>query len=64
MDGLHPAAGQRITISVGVATSSHDDVAFDDVLARADKALYDAKGAGRNVVRQAVREEARRQDVR
>lgn len=64
MDGLHPAAGQRITISVGVATSSHDDVAFDDVLARADKALYDAKSAGRNVVRQAVREEARRQDVR
>jgi predicted signal transduction protein with EAL and GGDEF domain len=40
----------RATISSGVAVFGVDDV-FDDVLRRADRALYAAKLAGRNCVR-------------
>ena len=45
--GLPP--GRRVTVSVGVATYIRgEDV--QAVLARADKALYQAKAAGRNQV--------------
>jgi diguanylate cyclase (GGDEF)-like protein len=43
--------GQRIavTVSLGLAGMPHADIkAPDDLLARADKALYEAKNAGRN----------------
>ncbi len=36
------------TISIGVAEWSREDPAVETVLARADAALYEAKGAGRN----------------
>lgn len=39
---------QRITISLGVAEVNDSDKSIDDVIARADKALYDSKDAGRN----------------
>lgn len=37
-----------ITVSTGVATRRHDDKCFEDILRRADQALYRAKSAGRN----------------
>jgi len=37
-----------ITISLGVATISSDMEPLDQLLARADAALYDAKESGRN----------------
>jgi len=42
---------RSITISVGVANShSEDEISLDDLLARADNALYRAKDNGRNCV--------------
>jgi len=38
----------RITVSIGIAVSTADDVSFEAVLARADKGLYAAKESGRN----------------
>lgn len=40
----------RFTISAGVALPSGDDRDIEDVIKRADKALYDAKSSGRNRV--------------
>ncbi len=42
-----------ITISVGVATCPRDATTVDDLIARADAALYEAKNEGRNQVCQA-----------
>ena len=39
-----------VTVSVGLADSSGKDVGPEDVLKKADKALYRAKGDGRNRV--------------
>jgi diguanylate cyclase (GGDEF)-like protein len=39
-----------ITASIGVSTIDAGDKEFDDILRRADLALYDAKAAGRNCV--------------
>ncbi|MEC5159216.1 MULTISPECIES: sensor domain-containing diguanylate cyclase [unclassified Janthinobacterium] len=39
-----------VTVSIGVAAMSRLDTGYDAVLVRADKALYRAKGAGRNRV--------------
>lgn len=39
------------TISIGVASLAPDDSTIDAALARADRALYDAKRSGRNMVR-------------
>ncbi len=40
-----------ITASLGVAALKKEDLSFDDLLRRADGALYAAKNAGRNCVR-------------
>ena len=40
----------KITASFGVAQCGHDDRTFADLLHRADAALYEAKGQGRNCV--------------
>ncbi|MFY2764147.1 GGDEF domain-containing protein [Arenimonas sp. MALMAid1274] len=37
-----------LTVSIGVAVLTADDTHFDDLLRRADRALYAAKSAGRN----------------
>lgn len=49
---VHPpeGGGMKFTISAGVATCCGADRSFDDLLNRADQALYEAKGAGRNRV--------------
>ncbi len=51
----HGAVTLGITVSIGVAVMAAGDASADDVLARADRALYDAKNAGRNAVRCAPR---------
>lgn len=38
----------RFTVSIGIATMAAGDGAFDVILQRADKALYEAKEGGRN----------------
>jgi diguanylate cyclase (GGDEF)-like protein len=43
-------AGCSCTVSVGVSAVSKADTTFDQLLARADMALYQAKHAGRNRV--------------
>lgn len=40
-----------VTVSMGVATSQGGQVSIDDLLKRADEALYEAKESGRNQVR-------------
>jgi diguanylate cyclase (GGDEF)-like protein len=44
-------AGLDVTISLGVAAACGAEVTYDGLLAAADRALYDAKDAGRNSVR-------------
>jgi diguanylate cyclase (GGDEF)-like protein len=44
-------AGLSITVSLGVAAASGAEVSQDALLDAADRALYEAKDAGRNVVR-------------
>jgi diguanylate cyclase (GGDEF)-like protein len=43
----------HITVSVGVTSIQPTDANIDDLLKRADKALYEAKNSGRNRVNQA-----------
>ena len=43
-----------MTVSLGVAHSRPDDSGPEDVLARADRALYEAKRAGRNQAQYAM----------
>jgi diguanylate cyclase (GGDEF)-like protein len=40
----------RYTVSIGISSMDKSVTGFDDLLQRADKALYDAKHAGRNRV--------------
>jgi diguanylate cyclase (GGDEF)-like protein len=48
---LHTAKGPaRVTASLGVASVDCDDPTLEDLLSRADKALYAAKRSGRNRV--------------
>lgn len=49
MDDVTP--GLRATISVGVAEATTNDESADNLLLRADAALYEAKHSGRNCVR-------------
>ena len=49
MDDVTP--GLRATISVGVAEATENDGGADNLLLRADAALYEAKHSGRNCVR-------------
>jgi diguanylate cyclase (GGDEF)-like protein len=50
-DGRHV----EVTISIGVAGAVHSDRSPDDLVAAADRALYEAKAAGRNRVRASKR---------
>lgn len=47
---VSPSSSQRITVSIGVSQSRSGDVSFDEVLDRADEALYRAKNNGRDRV--------------
>jgi diguanylate cyclase (GGDEF)-like protein len=50
-EGLRPSVGPdtiRITVSLGATETLKTDVSFDDLLHRADAALYQAKAKGRN----------------
>lgn len=40
----------HITVSIGIAESLDEDVTFDEILNRADDALYDSKEKGRNCI--------------
>jgi len=46
----HAPAGIRVTVSVGIASSTGNNDAAEDLLRRADQALYRAKREGRNRV--------------
>jgi len=45
---VNPALGFELTFSAGVATLREGDASLDQVIARADQALYAAKQGGRN----------------
>ena len=47
---IDTAEGCKVTVSIGVATVATDD-SLKTMLCRADEALYEAKGAGRNQVK-------------
>lgn len=55
--GIVPPSGQRIeswprvTFSAGLATTAEGAKTLDEIVARADAALYEAKNAGRDLVR-------------
>jgi diguanylate cyclase (GGDEF)-like protein len=42
--------GTQVTVSIGVAVSGPDLVDTDDLVSRADAALYAAKAGGRDTV--------------
>ena len=46
-----PHAISRVTFSAGLATTAEGAGSLDEIVARADAALYEAKNAGRNLVR-------------
>jgi diguanylate cyclase (GGDEF)-like protein len=43
--------GMQVSLSAGLATYEHDVKSLDDLIARADAALYQAKNQGRDLVR-------------
>ncbi|GAB2673154.1 GGDEF domain-containing protein [Thalassiella azotivora] len=51
--GAEPLAGLAVTMSAGVACTHGEDLSFEDLLRRADLALYAAKRGGRNRVERA-----------
>ncbi len=46
--------GLTVTASIGVAVGDQRDICSDDLIKRADEALYEAKNNGRNQVIAAV----------
>jgi len=46
--GVRPGAVEPITVSIGIASYSDRDTSAEDLLERADQALYRAKAGGRN----------------
>ena len=44
------ASDLRVTVSIGVAARRREDANLEALIARADRGLYAAKGAGRNRV--------------
>lgn len=50
VEGPTTERGLEVTISVGVASFLPNDPSIDDILKRADKALYHSKDQGRNMV--------------
>ena len=44
-------AGMRVSLSAGLATNEEDVKSLDEIIARADAALYQAKNEGRDLVR-------------
>lgn len=50
VEGPSAKDGPEITISIGVASFAHHDATIEDILSRADKALYTSKKLGRNKV--------------
>ena len=50
IDRLEPQTGATITASFGVSAAAGQDIDFERLYRRADEALYQAKGAGRDRV--------------
>lgn len=50
----YPWRSVPVTVSIGVATAEADQITSDELIGRADTALYAAKDAGRNQVRAAI----------
>ncbi len=50
LDLLDVGVTERITVSVGVASGQHAGEPIDDIVERADRALYAAKRSGRDRV--------------
>jgi diguanylate cyclase (GGDEF)-like protein len=50
MELLTGRPGERVTCSIGVAAAREGELEPEDVIARADAALYEAKRGGRNRV--------------
>ncbi len=44
----HGAAATNLTVSIGVASLQGDEAALEELMARADQALYEAKRRGRD----------------
>ena len=46
---LYPDQSRGVSVSIGIAVSPRDGVTFEELYAKADKALYHAKNNGKNI---------------